>query len=108
MAYLKEKNKITYSGQVTLDSKDVDLSSDELDAVPDANGKKIERATARGNVVVHSGARLCKGDVADYQMDSGKFVVTGTPAEVFDPDKGRSFARRLTSSTADDTILLEQ
>jgi LPS export ABC transporter protein LptC len=108
MAYLKEKNKITYSGQVTLDSKDIDLSADELDAVPDANGKKIERATARGNVVVHSGARLCKGDVADYQMDSGKFVVTGTPAEVFDPDKGRSFARRLTSSTADDTILLEQ
>jgi LPS export ABC transporter protein LptC len=108
MAYLREKNKITYSGQVTLNSKEVDLSSDELDAVPDANGRKIERATARGNVVVHAGARVCKGDVADYQMNSGKFVVTGAPAEVYDPDKGRSFARRLTSSTADDTILLEQ
>ena len=107
MTYLKGINRINYAGKVTLHSNDLDLSSDELDAVPDANGKKIEHATARGNVVVHAGVRFCKGEVADYHMDSGKFVVTGTPAEVFDPDKGRSYARRLTSSTADDTILLE-
>ena len=108
MNYFKDKNKINYSGKVTLHSKDVDLSSDDLDAIPDSDGKKIEQATARGNVVVHYGARLCKGDIADYFMNSGRFIVTGKPAEVYDPEKGRSFARRLTSSTADDTILLEK
>ncbi len=108
MNYAKDKNKISYSGKVTLHSKDADISSDDMEAIPDAEGKKIHQATARGNVVVHYGSRSCKGDLADYDMDSKKLVVTGKPAEFYDPDKGRSFARRLTSTTADDTILLEK
>jgi len=45
--------------------------------------------------------------MAQYYADSKKVIVTGNPAEVFDPARGRSSARRLTSSTSDDTILLE-
>jgi LPS export ABC transporter protein LptC len=108
MSYLKDINRISYSGKVTMHSADADLSSDDLDAIPDSEGKKIQQATARGNVVVQYGARSCKGDVADYFLDSKKFIVTGKPAEFNDPAKGRSYARRLTSTTADDTILLEK
>jgi len=108
MSYLKDKNKINYSGKVSMHSKDADISSDELDAIPDAEGKKIKQATARGNVAVQYGTRSCKGDTADYSLDSKKLIVTGKPAELYDPVKGRSYARRLTSSTADDTILLEK
>ncbi len=107
LRYLKEKNSITYTGNVTLRSRDVNLSSASLDAVLDKQGKRIERATAKGKVAIRQGARECKGETADYYLDPGKFVVTGEPAEIYDPGKGRSFARRLTSFTTDDRILIE-
>jgi len=107
LRYLKEKNSITYTGNVTLRSRDVNLSSASLDAVLDKQGKRIERATAKGKVAIQQGARECKGEIADYYLDPGKFVVTGEPAEIYDPGKGRSFARRLTSFTTDDRILIE-
>jgi lipopolysaccharide export system protein LptA len=108
MSYSKTKNEISYQGNVILHSKEMNLTADNLDAVPDNDAKGIQEATARGNVVVHVGERVCRGDIAQYYGDSRKVIVTGNPAEVFDPAKGRSTARRLTSSTSDDTILLER
>jgi lipopolysaccharide transport protein LptA len=108
MTYSKEKNTITYSGKVTLHSKDVDLSADKLDAIPDSEGKKIERAVARGKVTVHVGVREFKGEAADYYASPEKFVMTGKPATVNDPGSGRSASPRLTYTTADDRILLEK
>jgi lipopolysaccharide assembly outer membrane protein LptD (OstA) len=107
MTYSKAKNQISYMGKVTLHSREMELVSDNLDAVPDSEGKSLQQATARGSVVIHMGERVCKGDMAQYYADSKKVIVTGNPAEVFDPARGRSSARRLTSSTSDDTILLE-
>jgi len=40
-------------------------------------------------------------------LDPGIFVVLGNPAEAYDPERGRSFARRLTYFRSNDTILLE-
>ena len=77
LRYLKEKNSITYTGNVTLRSRDVNLSSASLDAVLDKQGKRIERATAKGKVAIRQGARECKGETADYYLDPGKFVVIG-------------------------------
>jgi lipopolysaccharide export system protein LptA len=95
-------------GNVTLHSGDLDLSSGSLDAVLDETGKRIDRATAKGKVLIHHQNRECKGDTADYYLNPGKFVVVGNPAEIYDPEKGRSFARRLTSFIADDRILIEK
>jgi LPS export ABC transporter protein LptC len=108
MVYRKEKNTINYSGKVTLHSKNVDLAAEMLDAVPDSEGKKIERATARGNVTAHAGVRDFRGDVADYYADPEKFVITGNPARVKDPASGWSDSPRLTYTKADDRILLEE
>jgi LPS export ABC transporter protein LptC len=108
MTYLKEKNVIAYSGKVKMQSGDTVLSSDTLDALLDSARKKVEHATAKGNVNVKLGARECKGDVGYYDADPGKFVVTGNLAEFHEPGDRRSYARRLTYSTADDTIQLEK
>jgi lipopolysaccharide export system protein LptA len=107
LSYLKETKTITYTGNVTLSSKSLDLSSVKLDAVVDSEGKRIERAKAQGNVRLRQGDRQCTGETADYYLDPGKFVVAGNPAEILEPGKGRSVARRLTSFVADDRILLE-
>ncbi len=108
LKYIKESNAINYSGNVLLRSGDLSLSSTSLDATLDQERKNVERATAHGKVLIRQGARECKGETADYYLDPGKYVVVGHPAEVYDPGRGRSFARRLTSFTTDDTILLEQ
>ena len=108
--YARQTNVITYSGNVILHSNDIDLTSDALDAVLDKTSNRIDHATARGKVLMRQGARECKGQEAEYYLDTGKSiksVVTGNPAEVYEPGKGRSYARRLTWSRADDSILLE-
>jgi lipopolysaccharide export system protein LptA len=107
LRYLREKNTVTYSGNVLLQSGDVVLRSEMLDAELDAEGKEITQVTARNKVVIHQGSRECKGDTAYYYLDPGKFEVLGNPAEISDPGRMRSKGRRLTSFTADDRILLE-
>ncbi len=107
MKYLKEKNTITYTGNVRLRDNALTLASKGLEVVLDSTGRRVESAVARGNVVIHHKDRECKGDTAFYYLDPGKFVVVGNPAEISDPGKGRSLAGRLTSFTADDRILIE-
>jgi LPS export ABC transporter protein LptC len=106
LKYVREKNTITYREKVALHARDFDLFSNRLVAVLNKEGKKIDHATAYEKVLIRQGERECKGDLADW--DPEKFVVTGAPAEVSDPVKGRSYARRLTSFIADDTIRLEK
>jgi lipopolysaccharide assembly outer membrane protein LptD (OstA) len=107
MKYLSAGNALAYSGGVTLHSGDLDLSSGSLNAMLDKEGKSVEHATASEKVLIRQGDRQCKGEVADWYVDPGKFIVVGSPAEVYDPGRGRSFARRLTSFSSDDRILLE-
>jgi LPS export ABC transporter protein LptC len=108
LEYIRMKNELIYSEKVALETGDLNLTADTLNVVLGQNGKNVERATARGNVLLYQGERKCIGDTAEYYPDSGKFVVLGNPAEIHDPDRGRSFARRLTYIRADDRILLEK
>jgi LPS export ABC transporter protein LptC len=107
LKYFRENSKITYSGSVTAHSRDVDMSSESLDVVIANEGGNIEHAIARGKVIIRQGPRECKGEKADYFLDRRKFVLVGNPAEVNDPQKGRSYASQLTYFIADDRILLE-
>jgi lipopolysaccharide export system protein LptA len=107
LSYSKLKNIVTYSGAVRVVSKDFNLYSEKLDAVIAESGGSIDHATASGKVVIRQGKRECRGDIADYSLNPPRFVLTGSPAEVIDPQKGLSKAGRLTSFIADDRILLE-
>ena len=104
---LLRSNTINYLGSVTAHSGDIDMSSESLEVILAGEGGSVEHAMAQGKVEIMQGARKCKGDKADYFLNPRKFVMVGNPAEVNDPEKGRSFARRLTSFIADDRILLE-
>ena len=107
LRYLKAENTVHYAGGVTLQTMDLWMSSENLDAVFQAGERRIEKAAARGQVHIRQGAREIRGQAGDYFLTPGKFVVTGELAEILDPDKGKSAARRLTFYTADDRILLE-
>lgn len=106
LQYSKDRNSIHYEGEVTLQSDDMWMASDSLDALIRPDGKEIERAAARGQLYLKQAGREVHGQDGDYDLQSGKIVVTGSPAEVRDPLKGKSSARRLTFFTADDRILL--
>jgi LPS export ABC transporter protein LptC len=107
LRYQKAKNMVHYEGGVTLQTTDLWMSSESLDAVFQAGEQKIEKAAARGQVRIRQGGREVRGQAGDYFLTPGMFVVTGELAEILDPEKGKSAARRLTFYTADDRILLE-
>ncbi len=107
LRYNRAENSIHYGGGVSLTSGDINMASESLDALLDKDGRQIERATANGKVEIHQAGRQVKGNSADYLLVSGKFVVQGDPAEITDPARGKSTARRLTFFTADARILLD-
>jgi len=83
------------------------MSSDSLDIVLDPEGRRVEQAAARKNVVARQAGREAKGEFGDYYVSPGKVVVTGNPAQITDPKKGKTLARRLTFFTSDDRVLFE-
>ena len=107
MVYLKSEGSVHYTGSTVLVSDDVRLQSESIDVVLDPGGREVERAAARGHVEIRQLGRDARGDMADYYLRPGKFVVTGKMAEISDPQRGKSAARRLTFFTSDATILLE-
>lgn len=106
MRFSRATNAIRYSGGVILDSSGTTMKADNMDVFLDAGGGTVERALARGNLNITQAGRLVKGREAEYFLAEGRFVVTGTPAELYDPvHKLKSNASRLTFFTADDRIL---
>ncbi len=107
LRYNKAENSIHYEGGVTLTSGDMNMAAASLDAFLDKESQQIERATANGEVEIHQAGRQVKGKSADYFLVPGKFIVQGDPAEIQDPARGKSMARRLTFFTSDARILLD-
>jgi len=107
LRYLSDSKALFYSGEVHLNSRNLVLFSSSLDAVLDEGGKNVDHAIAKEDVFMRRGSTECKGEVAYWYLDPGKLIVLGNPAEAYDPDRGRSLARRLTYFTTDDRILLE-
>jgi lipopolysaccharide export system protein LptA len=107
LQYTRSKSSLLYSGQVVVKGTDFDMSSESLLITFDSGGKQIERTTALGKVFVHQLGREAKGDTADYFWDLKKFIIEGKNAEIVDPQRGKSVARRLTFFASDDRILLE-
>jgi len=107
LQYSTGSQAIVYQGSVTLKTKDMQMSSDVLEGLVDPEAGRIRRALAQGKIRIMQGGRVAEGDAAEYMLDPGVVVVTGQPAKISDPARGRSLARRLTFYMADDRILLE-
>lgn len=107
LRYLRKSNTITYTGAVTAHSEDIDISSNSLEVrIADESGS-VEHAVARHKVNIRNGDRTGKGDRVDYFLNQRMFVLVGNPAELNDPERGRSIGSQLTYFIADDRILLE-
>lgn len=108
LQYSRSTNSIHYAGNVYLESSSTRLWADGVDAFLDAEGKRIVRAAALGNLRITQPGREVKGTEGEYYPDEGKFVVTGNLAELHDNAKGTTtLARRLTFFTSGDRILFE-
>ncbi|NWG13511.1 MAG: LPS export ABC transporter periplasmic protein LptC [Acidobacteria bacterium] len=108
LRYEKARNMIGYEQDVALESGDLRLWSERLDAMLDEDAGRIEWAKASGRLRIKQSGREARGEQADYFLAPGKFVVVGNPAEITDPVRGKSAARRLTFFSLDDRILLEK
>jgi lipopolysaccharide export system protein LptA len=108
LKYLSKNNTINYHGNVIFRSKDINLSTDDLNGLLSQDGKSIKHVQAAGNVVLRPKNLICRGDTAEWLPESGAYIVTGNPAEVEDPGHGRSRPHRLTYFQADDRIVLEK
>ncbi len=104
LQYSRDANRIHYEGSVLLESAKVRMRADAMDAFLDSAGRKIERGHAQGNLVIIQPGREVRGVEAEYFLAEGRFVVTGSPAELRDSGKGTTHAPQLTFFTADDRI----
>jgi LPS export ABC transporter protein LptC len=108
LRYARSENRVRYTGDVFLVSATTKIWADSMDVFLDQAGVKVERATAQGNLRVRLSDKEVKGAEGEYLSGAGTLIVTGSPAEVYDyVRKSTSTALRLTLSTSDGRILLE-
>jgi LPS export ABC transporter protein LptC len=104
LQYSRDANRIHYEGSVFLESAQVKIRSDALDAFLDPTGRTVDRGRASGNLIINQPGREIKGLTADYFLAEGKVVVAGNPAELRDSGKSTTYAPQLTFFTASDRI----
>ena len=107
LQFMRKENIMRYGGKVTVQSDDLWMSADSMDAMLTEDQNRIDRAIAKKNLYIRQGEREVQGDQCEYYLNPGKFIVTGNLAQIKDPARGKSSARRLTFFTTDDRILLE-
>jgi lipopolysaccharide transport protein LptA len=78
--YLMAARQIISEGSTTITQKDQVLKADRMTAFLD-EGNKLDRATARGNVIItrkaNGGEDVVRADSADYNTTQGKIILTG-------------------------------
>jgi len=104
LQYTRNSNLIHYEGSVFLESAQMKLRADILDALLDSSGRKVDRCHASGNLAIHQPGREIKGMTADYFLPEGRIVVAGNPAELRDSGRSTTYAPQLTFFTAGDRI----
>ncbi len=105
LEYERGKNTATYAGGVRVLSGSLSLESQALEAVISKSGQGLEKAVARREVHIRQDDVEGTGDTVDYYLEPPRFVLTGKPAVIEAPGRGRTSAPRLTYSIADDRIL---
>ena len=107
MEYRNGESVIRYSDKVEMKSKELVFSADVFNATLDEEAKGLRRVLAEGNVFVRHDVRVCRGDAAEWVPALSSYVVTGNPAIIDDPARGRSMARRLVYFQGEDRVTLE-
>ena len=74
---------------------------------PSATPSRLERAVAKGNVVIAQSARRATGETLTYFASEDKFVLAGGPPSIFDAERGQITGDSLTFFRHDDRVLVE-
>jgi len=67
-----------FDGNVVVTDPQMQLTSEKLNVIFDSNNK-IKAIRADGQVVIRQTDKVAKSDVATYDLDSGKIVLSGKP-----------------------------
>lgn len=117
LAYSGDRGQVHLEGGVRIVSGDVSIASRTLDidlAAPKSAatatsplGGQLNRAVARGDVLVRQGALHAAADNAVYTASDGKFVLFGGKPTITDAFGNSAAGRSLTFFLPNDTILID-
>lgn len=102
------KEKILeYFGSIALQSEELRLKAPHLKADLDDKGAGLSRVNAWEGVKLTKGNMNGNGMECVYDVVGNTLLLTGKPAVITDPSRGRSVGSRLTLTLPDDKILIE-
>lgn len=81
----------TYTGQAQIDGGQGNVSGDRIQLFLKPDSNELERAEAYGtdgSVIVREGPRIAKGNRLTYTAETDHYLMTGTPVEVVEEQKG--------------------
>ncbi|MGH9376151.1 MAG: LptA/OstA family protein [Terriglobia bacterium] len=101
LIYFNLDREAVYQGGVIMRSRGATLRADRLRVyLSSASGRmkpEVERAVADGHIrVFQPGGRQAQGEHAEYSAAGGRFVLTGGPPIIYDPNQGFLTGDRLT------------
>jgi lipopolysaccharide export system protein LptA len=117
LTYLDSDRKARYSGGVIARGQDATISADQVDIVlMPANAVKnsqagapaqLQQIVAGAHVVIQQSDRRATGEKLVYTPQDGRFVLTGGPPLITDPERGFIRGDSLTFYSRDDRVIVE-
>jgi len=122
LTYTDSERRIHFDGAVTMHNTDATITSQVLDVYlaqskqatsnqvltqQSATPSRLERAIAKGNVVIAQPTRRAAGETLTYVAAEDKFTLEGGPPSIFDAERGQITGDSLTFFRHDDRVLVE-
>jgi lipopolysaccharide export system protein LptA len=122
LTYTDSERRIHFDGSVSMRNTDATITSQGLDVYlaqskqapsnqsltqPSATPSRLEKAVAKGNVVITQSTRRATGETLTYFASEDKFVLAGGPPSIFDAERGQITGDSLTFFRYDDRVLVE-
>ncbi len=116
LTYSDNERRARYSGGVTVRGQDATITADTVDILlTAANARKqntqgpaqLDQIIAGQHVVIQQTDRRATGEKLVYTAADGRFVLTGGPPLISDPERGTIRGDSLTFYSHDDRVIVE-
>lgn len=122
LTYTDSERRVHFDGGVTMHNTDANITSQSLDVYlakskqvvsnqsitsQSSTPSRLEKAIARGGVVITQLTRKATGDTLTYIAAEDKFTLEGGPPSIFDAERGKITGDSLTFFRHDDRVLVE-
>lgn len=113
LTYSDADRRARFAGGVVLRGADATITADHVDVYLEARGGKtaqgpsqLDRIVAQGSVVIQQGGRRATGTQLTYYAADQRFVLSGGPPIVVDPEHGSTTGDSLTFYNRDDRVVV--